>query len=123
MSVAPVLYAKKLTYSLDMIFIVFTGEKLQIIQFVSYLHPATRGHSMTNKHIRLLCLRNYSVYKTDKIGFLCACVQIIVFFLCGFLKKKCIHLLVSVSCLISLLYVAGSLIFNIRLAYWADMQI
>ncbi len=91
MSVAPVLYAKKLTYSLGMIFIVFTGGKrgkLQIIQFVSYLHPATRGHSMTNKHIRLLCLRNYSVYNTDKIGFLCACVQMIVSFLCGFLKKS-----------------------------------
>ncbi len=76
---------------------------------------------MTNK--QLLCLRNYSVYKTDKIGFLCACVPNDCFFSMGFPQKKCIHLLVSVSCLISLLYVAGSLIFNIRLAYWADMQI
>ncbi len=74
---------------------------------------------MTNKHIKLY-VYEISVYKTDKIGFLCACVQMIVSFLCGFLKKS---LLVSISCLISLLYVAGSLIFSIRLAYWADMQI
>ncbi len=81
------------------------------IDVLSHLAPL----EVTRKPINTLgyCVFEITVFtKRTKIRVICACVQMIVSFLCGFLKKYTL-LLVSISCLISLLYVSGSLIFNI----------